>query len=425
MAEIARIVRRNGLLFTIIWLAFSSVLMYQRQLFDLTPAFEYINLILLAALIVYVVNAPCSTGSVAVTTLFLAAALRFMWQRRGGAPVTTVSLLSVLHIATVGFGYIAVTKYSRADITRQILAAGWFTWFWGLLGLAFQLLTRQRLNAAAIIVFQPHAGALYLVMLTAGGLEIEARRERRLYLALGALMVLTTVWRARISVVMVCALGAAYLWAHYLRRRAIWVRVLAGLTAVIIAVAGIYGLAQVKMSSVVMRAELWQKVGTIIAEKPLFGVGLGQLRVYSDVETHFDVSKKISECGWTRVMLPNNEPAPMFAAHAHNAYLTVAAETGLLGWSAVCAFLWLLWLTRRYRPAGANYALLAFLVSNLTGDSLHLWVIAALVVSSVALTRWREWWEAEGVYWPRKHVLAALGAFYLVMAAVILAWEGL
>jgi len=125
------------------------------------------------------------------------------------------------------------------------------------------------------------------------------------------------------------------------------------------------------------------------------------------------------------VMLPNNEPAPMFAAHAHNAYLTVAAETGLLGWSADCAFLWLLWLTRRYRPAGANYALLAFLVSNLTGDSLHLWVIAALVVSSVALTRWREWWEAEGVYWPRKHVLAALGAFYLVMAAVILAWEGL
>ena len=91
-----------------------------------------------------------------------------------------------------------------------------------------------------------------------------------------------------------------------------------------------------------------------------------------------------------------------------------------MGWTAVAIVLWLLWYTRRYRPAGANYALLAFLVSNLTGDSLHLWVIAALVVSSVALTRWREWWDTEGVYWPRKHAVAALGGFYLVLTAVLL-----
>jgi len=424
MAEITHIVRRNGLLFTMTWLALSSVLMYQRSIFDMTPAFEYVNLALLAALIVYVVNAHYSAGSGAVTILFLVATVRFGWQQLGGAPATSVSLLAVLQVATVGFGYIAATKYSRADITRQLLAAGWFTWFWCLFGLAFQLATRQTPNAAAIVVFQPHAGALYLVMLLAFGVEIAGRRERRLYLALGALMVLTTIWRARISVVMIAALGAAYLWARYLRRRALWIRVIAVMLATVGAAAGIYGLARVKMSSVAMRAELWEKVLTIIAEHPLCGVGLGRLHVYSAVETHFDIPKKVFECGWTRVMLPNDAPAPMFAAHAHNAYLTCAAEMGLIGCTAVGAFLWLLWLTRSYRPAGANYALLAFLVSNLTGDSLHLWVIAALVVSSAALTRWQEWWDAEGegVDWPRQHAVAALGVFYLAMAAVILAW---
>jgi len=421
MAEITRIVKRNALLFSIIWLAFTAVLMYQRNLYAVPRFFEHVNMLLLALLVAYVLTRHFSAASVGIGGAFMLYAIWFAWQRVGGAPATSVSLLSLLQILTGGYGYIAIQAYyTPAEITRQIRAAGWLTWGWGLLGLTFQLLTGQRLNAAAAIVFQPQAGALYFVMLLAFGLERAPRRERLLYLGLGSLMVLTTMWRSRICVVMVAALGAAYAWQKLRARLPVGLQI--GLIGIFggVSVFGVYTMARLKMSSVLMRLELWQKTGQLIKAHPLLGVGLGRYYVYTATETFFDISGKLARYGEQRVLLPNGAPIPYYAAHAHNAYLTLAAETGLLGCSAVCLVLCLLWLTRRYRPAGANYALLAFMVSNLTGDTLYLWLIAALVAASAATTRWREFWETEAAHWPKKHAIAALGSFYLVMTALIL-----
>jgi len=399
-------IRDNLLTIAIVWLSFTAILMYKHALYYAPPAVEYINKTLLLVLVAYALYRYPSPLTGAVIGVFIGYAVTM--HRLG-----PIGQLSVLQVLTFGVGYIAISReYTPRDILRQMINAGWFIWLWCWFGFVMQLLGGYPLNAGTSIVFQPHVASVLFGMLLPLGLEIDRRAARYAYLTLGAGVMLSVMWRSRISVVIFAVLIAAYCW-RYIHDRALWQRLLTITAAAVVAVAGIVYLVSWKPSSVVMRAELWPRT---LAEwsrdrrTMLFGVGLGRMRVYSDVETQFQISKKIADYGYQTIMLPNDEPHPIHAPGAHNSYLTTLYETGAVGFTLYCLALLVLWHSRSYRSYGVNLALLALAASNLTGDSTHCWHIAAMTVCCIATTNWTEYKLKEALQWRRKRLRMLVGS---------------
>ena len=391
-------IKANLLTIIIIWLSFTSILMYEHSLFYAPLMFKYVNRALLMMLMLYSIWKYNSTKLIFFMVVFVAYGI-------GAWNVGPIGQLSVLQILTFGIGYIAVSsEYAPREILRQMINAGWFIWLWCWFGFVMQLAGGYTINAGASIVFQPHVASVLFGMLLPLGLEIENKSQRYTYLVLGSAVMCSVMWRSRISVVIFAVLVAAYCW-RYIRDRALFLRLLTIVGATAIAVAGIVYLISWKPSSVVMRMELWPRTlseWSSDRRTMLFGVGLGRMRVYSSVDTHWDISTKIARYGETAVLLPNFQPVPMYAPGAHSGYLTTLYEAGAVGFTLYCLAMLVLWHSRQYRPTGVNLALLALAASNLTGDSTHCWHIAAMTVCCGATTNFFEYKFGEALRWKRK-----------------------
>ena len=132
------------------------------------------------------------------------------------------------------------------------------------------------------------------------------------------------------------------------------------------------------------RTKLWMIAGAAVADRPIFGWGLG--RFYEAFASVVDRRPGLSVG---------------FAAYgAHNSYLTLAAEAGIV---CAVAFIWLIWRLgristseslraeaprrRRLRAAALGVGLLAFALNGLTSNSfqhpqaaIFFWILAGILI---------------------------------------------
>jgi O-antigen ligase len=133
-----------------------------------------------------------------------------------------------------------------------------------------------------------------------------------------------------------------------------------------------------KNNSNLERIYIWKTSGDIIKDHPVAGIGFRQWRErFSDYEGNYAGSWKFTEAA---------------LHHAHNLYLTVAAETGIVGLFLFMVFwvylLMAIWRCVRSSPAwsfenalalGVFFGLLNFFIGGLFEDNLSKWMNLSLI----------------------------------------------
>jgi O-antigen ligase len=139
------------------------------------------------------------------------------------------------------------------------------------------------------------------------------------------------------------------------------------------------------------RAELWRVAGRMVAERPVTGIGLGNFKVRED-----EFVREPGALRWVELIAERPH-------EAHNTYLQLAAETGILGLLAFLAVTGLALRAgrqaeRRFRAAGgrelagiaravwiATVAVLAALFFLTDGDDVRLWILFGLAPALLAI----------------------------------------
>jgi O-antigen ligase len=119
------------------------------------------------------------------------------------------------------------------------------------------------------------------------------------------------------------------------------------------------------------RAPIWEFGAEVFLRNPLIGVGWGNFRQVDRAALGFHVDP---------------ESILAHADHAHNQYLNILAEGGLIGFAAVAAFfgalVWRLWTIRPKRPAASPVWLagVAALPAMLAGGLFEIFLVAEIAL---------------------------------------------
>jgi O-antigen ligase len=250
------------------------------------------------------------------------------------------------------------TLFLLAGVVTMVALAQWASWY---IGLGVTPDTRMGWLSLGIVL-PPESPMLYLpvgvstwlaawaaplIVVVAVWARTAFRRSYRRplwLLAFGLLLVLLgTNSRGGLialaaSVGGLLALGALDALRKRLDRRVLLLALggAAGLAAVVLAAVLLIGRSEARWSGDMLRVNLWRGATTLIAEHPLFGVGVGMFgRAYREVRDPTLVDNRFST--------------------AHNAYLNGAAETGLIGAAAGALLaLTLAWAWWRARSAAVG-----------------------------------------------------------------------
>lgn len=145
------------------------------------------------------------------------------------------------------------------------------------------------------------------------------------------------------------------------------------LTIAILVGALIFGLFQLKPDSANGRLFIWKITSSIIADQPFFGVGFGNFKVhYNRYQGSYFASGYGSD---EEKLLAGN------VNHAHNEYLQIATEFGIIGMILFLLFIWYLIVHLKINESESLFgiqvavksSITAILVSSLFTFPFHIW----------------------------------------------------
>lgn len=151
------------------------------------------------------------------------------------------------------------------------------------------------------------------------------------------------------------------------------------------------------------RTELWAPLLQLVKEFPLIGSGLGTL-------PHVEPSTR-----------PSAAVRDVYLEYAHNEYLQLAIEAGLLGLGCGCVFLWLLStkIARRIRESRHNAWLYVGLLFSLSSICLHSFTEFGLAIPAIAFLAAVVFGHIAGVGRPKKPTADSILSQSLLRIAAI------
>jgi O-antigen ligase len=335
---------------------------------------------------------PLALPAAAWIALGLASAA---WSPDADATLKAVVYDSVLPIGALWAAYLA-TRHAPASRALPAAVVAGVAFLAALTALAYLAGVATQLpeeSGSGTFYYFPGPGvsstlsvlALPIVLILVADDEVATRRAG--YTA-GACMLLAGVGSLNRmflpSATLVLTAFLLWYWPHLAPRRRRWA--LAGVAACAMAAVGAVAIqtATREYASVSgdVRLDSWREWGTVAGEAPLLGHGFGK--------------KILASLGKERISARLAEREPHIRSHAHNVFLDVVLQLGIVG---LTVFSWLLaalaraaWRARGNRLASA--ALLALVVAvvakNLTDDFMHqavaiaFWAYAGLLLGRLA-----------------------------------------
>lgn len=176
------------------------------------------------------------------------------------------------------------------------------------------------------------------------GSRIEDRRSQVVWFIMGSLAMLSTRSRGAM-------LGLVWATGNLWR---IDRRLLALGTMAVLPVALLW-----EWDTTMIRLHYWEAAAQAFLSQPILGIGPGNCLGF--------ISPRVGE----------------LCPHAHNIFLTVTAEMGVVGLAAFCWLVWQIW--RHRRPGPAWSALVGFMVHSLVDDPIWYWAPGLGVMSLLAI----------------------------------------
>jgi O-antigen ligase len=316
------------------WLAFAGVYLFTLMLYarpnDLAPAlgdFPLVKIVAIGALLIYIgskfsAGERLSVWTLEMTMLMVVAALGLLLAPIAASPQESMAVLTDIYLKTViifilmvnlidtrqrifsmwklvvicgaALGVGAIKSYMKGEFTDKGLRIE------GLVGGMFE---NPNDLATALDVLLPFAVALTL---------ISKGRARLFYLACAAVMAIGVLFTlSRGGFLGLIALGGVLLWKLGRSRRlktTLGVALICGILLAVMPggygarIATIFNTEEDQTGSAQLRSELMKRAAIIAISRPVVGVGMGNFHIYSIREKR-----------------------------AHNAYLEIAAELGVMG----------------------------------------------------------------------------------------------
>lgn len=324
---------------------------------------------------------PLFFALLAVEGAALAWAVEYLGRREASrTPAQTIAWPTyVIAAAFTGHVFAAAINVDRV-VSAARRTESFATSFW-------TLFTSVRVHAQ----YDVNAAASVLVMVALASAGLWTWRRTWWYVP-GLLLLLAGLWLtgSRIAMASLLVAALATTLVTSLRSGRVHTRkaVIAAVAVAAIAAAGVWAYPARRnlniSASVESRAVLFRTGVNMVRDAPVTGIGVGRFLELSDAYGSADISR-ILEVARTR-------------DNAHNYFLQVFAELGVIGFAA---FLWLLWAAiggalRRWPSASSQHrwmlgGLLGMMGTWLTGhpllvpDAAHMfWIVAGLVAASPA-----------------------------------------
>ncbi len=255
---------------------------------------------------------------------------------RVGSQVRVLTLIG--YVAAFCFVYSYV---SEEKLTGSVIIAGWVI----IAGIIAISLCHLRTPTAELHdLGNANVLASILLLHLPFGARIEDKRTRGAWFVLGAVAMLATRSRGGL---LGLAMALGVLWG-------IDKRLIVGASA-----AALPALIMWKRTSAIIRLRYWEAALQAFLSSPWFGIGPANCYQW--------------------ITLRVGEVCP----HAHNIFLTIAAEMGIVGLIVFGLLLWQIWKHRRSGPAWA--ALAGFMVHSFVDDPVWFWAPGLGVMSLLAI----------------------------------------
>jgi hypothetical protein len=268
-------------------------------------------------------------GLLLVVTLISGARVQFY-----GSEMRVITIGA--YVATYFFFYLYV---SETKLTESVTTSGW------VIMAAILTLNLCRVQGLmTIIEGNNNILASILLLHLPFGSRIEDTRTRAAWFVLGSVAMLSTQSRGGL-------LGLFWAMASLYRLDR---RLLALGTVAVLPVAMLW-----QWDNTMIRLRYWLAAAQAFLSQPLLGIGPANCLAF--------ISPRVG----------HNCP------HAHNIFLTIAAEMGVVGLAVFCWLVWQVW--RHHRPGPAWAALVGFFIHSMVDDPIWFWSPGFGVMSLLAI----------------------------------------
>jgi len=239
------------------------------------------------------------------------------------------------YVATYFFVYLYV---SETKLTEDVITSGW------IIMAAILALNLYRFQRETTLTGNNNLLASILLLHLPFGIRLEDKRTMAAWFTLGTWAMLSTQSRGGL-------LGLFWATAVLWRIDRRWLAL-----GTVVAIPFLFFW---QISNTLVRLRYWEAALQAFLSQPVFGIGPANCFAF--------ISPRVGE------------PCP----HAHNIFLTVAAEMGMVGLAVFCLLLWQVWKHRRPGPAWA--ALVGFMIHSLVDDPVWFWSPGFGVMSLLAI----------------------------------------